>query len=126
MKKVFISLMLLQSCVEIGDMFEHITKISDKYSIIENSWGGHSICYKTSEGYEVRGPGFCKALAYAIKDSLLVMKYKLQDSSINFYVLNMTNDRHNAKKEDIYLDTLTVTEFKKSPLSHLTLKLVEQ
>ena len=122
MKKVLFLLIFFQSCREFGDMFENVTKITGKYFLIENSWGGHSVGYQTDESYLIRGPSNGKVLAYAIKDSILVMKYIQKDSSINFYVLNMNKDSYKAKNEQIFMDTIKAIDFKISTLQKLNLQ----
>jgi hypothetical protein len=122
MKKVLFLFIFFQSCREFGDMFENITKITGKYFLIENSWGGHSVGYKTDESYLIRGPLDSKVLAYAVKDSILVMKYIQKDSAINFYVLNMNKDHSTAKNAEIYLDTIKAIDFINSTLQKLNLQ----
>jgi hypothetical protein len=122
MIKVFLIFILFQSCREIGDMFENLTQVTGKYFLIENAWGGHSIGYQSNESYLIRGPFKSKVKAYAIKDSLLVMKYIQPDSSVNFYVLNMNKDNDKAKNQEIYLDTIKADDFNHSGLKKLNLK----
>jgi hypothetical protein len=114
MKKILIVLILFQSCIGAGDMFASRDKIIGNYYLIEEESGGFSIGFKLTEGYVGRSPSQSTVVAYAIKDSLLIMHVQYYDSTDNFYIVNMNNDRDYAKEEEYHVETIATKDFKSS------------
>ena len=128
MKKILIILILFQSCIGAGDMFESRDNINRNYYLIEEESGGYSIGYKLREGYVGRSPSQSKVLAYAIKDSLLIMHFQYYDSTDNYYIINMNNDWDYAKEEEYHVTTIMSKDFRSSWIGkqNLSLKQVKQ
>jgi hypothetical protein len=127
MKKFLPMLLFLQSCLGWGDIFAPKEKIVGKYYLLENESqiDGYSIYYKYDDNYVGRSPWNSKVLSYGIKDSLLIMKIQLLDSSVNYYVLNMNKDSDFAELKDILTDTIKVGDYNKSWIAKQNLKFKE-
>ena len=114
MRKIFPLLLVLQSCIGAGDMLASKEQITGNYYLIERDDGAYDICYKVDGSYMGRNASNSKVVAYAIEDSIMVIKSQDYQSDIVFYVLNMNRDNGYSKNEEIYLDTIPERLFKKS------------
>jgi hypothetical protein len=114
MRKILSLLFILQSCIGAGDMFAKREQITGNYYLVEGDDGNYSIGYKINGSYSGRGPSNSRVMAYAVKDSILIIKSQDYKSNIVFYALNMNRDRGHSKEEEIYLDTIPEGSFKHS------------
>lgn len=123
MRKILPLLFILQSCIGAGDMFASRKKIVGNYYLLEDEGGGYSISYDVgSGGYVGRNPSDSKVLAYAVRDSLMVMKVRFYDSTVNYYVINMNKDSDIADEKEIVMDTIGARDFHDSWLGKQSLK----
>jgi len=125
MKKILPFLLIFQSCLGASDMFATRTKIIGNYYLVEEEDGGYSIGYKIDEGFIGRSPSNSKVLAYAIRDSVLVMKVQFYDSTSKFYILNMNKDGDYADEKDIFIDTISEKDYKNSWIGNFNFKSIE-
>jgi hypothetical protein len=117
MRKILPLFFILQSCIGAGDMFSKRTLITGNYYLAEKEGGGYDIVYKIDGSYIGRNPSNSRVMAYAVKDSLLIMKSQDYKSNIVFYVLNMNKDEGYSKEVEIYLDTIPEGSFRHSWIS---------
>lgn len=95
-------------------MFAGKKQITGNYYLIEGDDGRYHIGYKVDNSYIGRNPFDSRVMAYAIKDSILIIKSQDYQSNIAFYVLNMNKDNRYSKNEEIYLDTISAGSFEHS------------
>ena len=114
MRKILPLLLFLQSCIGAGDMFSKREHVKGNYYLAEKEDGGYDIAYKIDGSYVSRNPFNTRVMAYAIKDSLLIIKSQDYKANIVFYVLNMNQDNGYSKNEEVYLDTIPEGSFKHS------------
>lgn len=125
MRKILPLLFILQSCLGAGDIFAKREQIAGNYYLAEKEDSGYVICYKIDGSYTSRNPSNSRVIAYAIKDSILVIKSQDYQDNIVFYALNMNKDNGYNKGEEIYLDTIPESLFKTSWISQGKFKFIE-
>ncbi len=64
-------------------------------------------------------------MSYGFRDSLLIMKIQLLDSTANYYVLNMNKDSAFAEVRNVFIDTIKNDHYTKSWLAKQNLKYKE-
>lgn len=121
MKKYFLLLFALQSCMGWGDMFAKRERITGNYYLIENEGGMRDISYKVVDGYIARTPSNCKVVAYAVKDTILIMKVQPYRGDIFYFAINMKKDYETAKQEEYELDSVSLKDIEKSWLGKMNL-----
>jgi hypothetical protein len=124
MRKLLTLLFFLPSCIGAGDMFAKREKIIGNYYLVETENGAksHGIGYKVSGGYEMRSPE--SVVAYAVKDSMLVVKVKPFNADTFYYAIN-TNKGEMARIREYQMDSLATKDFQNSWLASLKLDFKE-
>jgi hypothetical protein len=122
MRKTIFLLFVLQSCIGAGDIFARKKKITGNYYLVEGDDGRYSLSYKIDGVYIGCNPSNSWVIAYAIKDSVLIIKTQDYESNIEFYVVNMNKDNGYSKDEEIYMDTIPEGSFKHSWIGENRLK----
>ena len=115
---------ICQSCLGWGDMFAESKTIVGRYTLVEDETGNFTICYALSTGDYI-GRVNEKVLAYAIKDSFLVVKTMRYDKTEYYYPLNMTKDSSFAEAKNIIIDTINADDFEQSWLNTLSLHFIK-
>lgn len=105
-------------------MFAKREKITGNYYLAEKEDGGYDVAYKIDGSYIGRNPSNSRVIAYAVKDSLLIIKSQDYQSNIVFYVLNMNKDNGYSKNVEVYLDTIQEGSFKHSWLGENRYKFI--
>jgi hypothetical protein len=107
-------------------MFAKREQIIDNYYLVENESGSYDIGYRLDGGgYIGRNPPNTRVIAYAYKDSLLVMKVQPYRGEPSYYAINMKRDRDIAKREEYEMGSVAVMDYQKSWLSRLNLHFKE-
>ncbi len=101
-------------------MFAKKEKIIGNYYLVETETGinSHGIGYKTNGVYEMRSPE--NVVAFAVRDSILVVKVKPFNSDTLYYAIN-TNMGEMASKEEYQIANVAAKDFPSSLLARLNL-----
>jgi hypothetical protein len=121
MKKYLPLLFILQSCIGWGDMFAKREQITGNYYLIENENGTFDISYKIDGAYVGRNPSGGAVSAYAIKDSVLVMKIQPYQGEAFYYAINMAKDKDIGRKEEYEMGSIAAKDYQHSWLAKLKL-----
>jgi hypothetical protein len=113
-----------QSCLGWGDMFAERKTIVGRYTLVEDETGDFTLCYAYSAGDYI-GRVNEKVLAYAIKDSFLVVKTMRYDKTEYYYPLNMNKDSTFAEAKNVIIDTIKSDDFEQSWLNTLSLQFIK-
>lgn len=114
-------LFVLQSCIGWGDMFAKREQIIGNYYLVENENSTYDISYKIDGAYIGRNPSGGQVTAYAVKDTILVMKIRPYNGEAFFYTINMKKDRDIAKQEEYELGRVAAKDYQRSWLAKLNL-----
>lgn len=121
MKKYLPLLFVLQSCIGWGDTFAKREQIIGDYYLVENENSTYDISYKIGGAYIGRSPSGGQVIAYAVRDTVLVMKIQPYNGEPFFYAINMKKDRDIAKQKEYELGRVAAKDYQRSWLARMSL-----
>lgn len=102
-------------------MFAKREQIIGNYYLVENENGTYDISYKIDGAYVGRNPIGGQVTAYAVKDTVLVMKIQPYNGEAFYYTINMKKDRDIAKQDEYEMGRVAAEDYQRSWLATLNL-----